>query len=188
MDKVFNLLIVGVGGQGTILASNIVTQAAMNAGLDAKKSEIHGMSQRGGTVFSHVRFGKKVFSPVIPKGKVDVLISLEEMETLRWTQFLNRNSRLILLNNRILPANTAEYPEGLTERIKAQFDNVISIDPKEYTQKLGNAKFLNVFLLGVLSNYVDLSEDCWKDAIEALVPQGTFEKNYEAFLIGKECK
>ena len=97
MDKVFNLLIVGVGGQGTILASNIVTQAAMNAGLDAKKSEIHGMSQRGGAVFSHVRFGKKVYSPVIAKGNVDVLISLEEMETLRWTEFLNKDSQLIVL-------------------------------------------------------------------------------------------
>lgn len=188
MNKVFNLLIVGVGGQGTILASNIVTQAAINAGLDAKKSEIHGMSQRGGAVFSHVRFGKKVFSPVIAKGKVDVLLSLEEMETLRWTEFLNKNSRLIVLNNRILPINATTYPEGLTEKIKMQFNNVISIDPQEYTEKLGNAKFLNVFLLGVLSNYVDLSENCWKNAIKTLVPQGTFEKNYEAFLIGKECK
>ena len=188
MDKVFNLLIVGVGGQGTILASNIVTQAAMNAGLDAKKSEIHGMSQRGGAVFSHVRFGKKVYSPVIAKGNVDVLISLEEMETLRWTEFLNKDSQLIVLNNRILPANTAEYPQGLTDKIKSQLNNVVSIDPEEYSKKLGNAKYLNVFLLGVLSNYVELPEDCWKNAIESLVPQGTFDKNYEAFLTGKEYK
>ena len=188
MDKVFNLLIVGVGGQGTILASNIVTQAAMNSGLDAKKSEIHGMSQRGGAVFSHVRFGDKVYSPVIARGKVDVLLSLEEMETLRWTEFLNKDSRLIVLNNRILPANTAEYPQGLTEKIKSQFNNVISIDPDEYTKKLGNAKYLNVFLLGVLSNYVKLPEESWKDAIQSLVPNGTFDKNYEAFLIGKDYK
>lgn len=188
MEKVFNLLIVGVGGQGTILASNIVSQAAMNAGLDAKKSEIHGMSQRGGAVFSHVRFGEKVYSPVIAKGKVDVLLSLEEMETLRWTEFLNKDSRLIVLNNRILPANTAEYPQGLTEKIKSQFNNVISIDPDEYTKKLGNAKYLNVFLLGVLSNYVKLPEESWKDAIQSLVPNGTFDKNYEAFLIGKDYK
>ncbi len=188
MEGVFNLLIVGVGGQGTILASNIVTQAAINAGLDAKKSEIHGMSQRGGAVFSHVRFGDKVYSPVIAKGKVDVLISLEEMETLRWTEFLNKDSQLIVLNNRILPANTAEYPQGLTDKIKSLFHNVVSIEPDEYTKKLGNAKYLNVFLLGVLSNYVKLPEESWKDAIQSLVPNGTFDKNYEAFLIGKEYK
>jgi indolepyruvate ferredoxin oxidoreductase beta subunit len=146
------------------------------------------MSQRGGAVFSHVRFGDKVYSPVIAKGKVDVLLSLEEMETLRWTEFLNKDSRLIVLNNRILPANTAEYPQGLTEKIKSQFNNVISIDPDEYTKKLGNAKYLNVFLLGVLSNYVKLPEESWKDAIQSLVPNGTFDKNYEAFLIGKDYK
>ena len=137
MDKVFNLLIVGVGGQGTILASNIVTQAAMNAGLDAKKSEIHGMSQRGGAVFSHVRFGKKVYSPVIAKGNVDVLISLEEMETLRWTEFLNKDSQLIVLNNRILPANTAEYPQGLTDKIKSQFNNWIFLNCTGYAYGVG---------------------------------------------------
>ena len=130
----------------------------------------------------------KDYSPVIAKGKVDVLLSLEEMETLRWTEFLNKDSRLIVLNNRILPANTAEYPQGLTEKIKSQFNNVISIDPDEYTKKLGNAKYLNVFLLGVLSNYVKLPEESWKDAIQSLVPNGTFDKNYEAFLIGKDYK
>ena len=186
--KSTNIMIVGVGGQGTLLASKLLGKILIGLGYDVKVSELHGMSQRGGAVFSHVRFGKKVYSPVIAKGNVDVLISLEEMETLRWTEFLNKDSQLIVLNNRILPANTAEYPQGLTDKIKSQFNNVVSIDPEEYSKKLGNAKYLNVFLLGVLSNYVELPEDCWKNAIESLVPQGTFDKNYEAFLTGKEYK
>lgn len=188
MDRVFNLLIVGVGGQGTILASNIVTEAAMNAGLDAKKSEIHGMSQRGGSVFSHVRFGKEVHSPVIPKGCVDVIISLEEMEAARWTEFLNEDSKIIVLTNRILPANLTEYPEGVIAKMKEKFKNVITIDPEVYTERLGSNKYLNVFILGLLSNYVEIDEDCWKKAITALVPQGTAEKNYEAFVMGKKLK
>lgn len=189
MSNTTNILIVGVGGQGTILASNIITYAAMNAGLDAKKSEIHGMSQRGGSVFSHVRFGEKVSSPVIPKGKVDVLVSLEEMETARWTEYLNKDSKVIILKNRILPANVTEYPEGIIAELAAEFVNTIVIDPKEYTEKLGSEKFLNVFQLGALSNYVaSISNDNWKNAIEELVPQGTFEKNHEAFIAGKNYK
>lgn len=185
MDKAFNLLIVGVGGQGTILASNIVSQAAMNSDLDVKKSEIHGMSQRGGSVFSHVRFGKKVYSPVIAKGQADVILSLEEMETLRWTDFLNKDSKIIILTHRILPANVESYPEGAIVKLKELFANVITVDPKEYAEKLGNVKFLNVFLLGVLSEYVSFPEGAWKEALKMLVPVGTFEKNYEAFLAGK---
>lgn len=183
--KVTNILIVGVGGQGTILASNVVSYAAMNAGLDVKKSEIHGMSQRGGSVFSHVRFGKTVSSPVIPLGEVDVLISLEEMETARWLDYLNKDSKVIILTNRIFPANVTVYPEGIVSEISAKLTNTIAIDPKKYTEKLGNEKFLNIFLLGVLSKFIQIPDDCWNKAIKSLVPEGTFDKNLEAFNAGK---
>ena len=105
-----NILIVGVGGQGTILASDILCAAAMNAGLDAKKSEIHGMSQRGGSVFSHVRYAPRVYSPVIPRGQVDIIVALEEMEAARWIDWLVPGGRLVVSGTRILPANVQTYP------------------------------------------------------------------------------
>lgn len=188
MDKIYSVLIVGVGGQGTILASNILTQAAINAGLDSKKSEIHGMSQRGGSVFSHVRFGKKVHSPVIPLNQADILVSLEEMETARWLDYVNGESNLIILNHRILPANVSVYPEGIIDEIKTKYKNVTIIDQESMLEKIGNSKYLNVFLLGVVSKFLAIPETAWQAAIKDLVPAGTFEKNYEAFTAGKNLE
>ncbi len=186
MKKTFNILIVGVGGQGTILASDILSQAIMNSGYDIKKNEIHGMSQRGGSVFSHIRFGKKVQSPVIPEGETDIMIALEEMETIRWLNYLNPESKLIISQKKINPTGVIQYPEGIIDILKKEFKSIITIDPKKIEQKIQNIKFLNVTILGILSNLLSLKKDAWKNSIEMLVPEGTFENNWNAFQSGKK--
>jgi indolepyruvate ferredoxin oxidoreductase beta subunit len=185
-DKIWNILMVGVGGQGIILASDILASAALASGFDAKKSEIHGMSQRGGSVFSHVRFGKKVFSPVIPEGGADILLSLELMETLRWLAFAGPATRFVVSREQILPANTTEYPAGIEAEIRSLSPGALFLDPVELIKKIGDKKFANVALCGILGSRLDLPETSWKQAIEAHVPQGTGEANWQAFLIGRE--
>jgi len=182
MDKNFNILMVGVGGQGIILASNIISRLALIHGLDVKKSEIHGMSQRGGSVFSHIRLGEKVYSPTIPEGEVDVLISLEEMETIRWIGFLNDNTRIFLTDTRILPAEVEEYPENIKEELQAKFKNFFVINQKDILEKVGKPKFLNTGILGFVSNHLQFSEDEWKQSIKEEVPEGSFDENWKAFL------
>ncbi len=186
MDKNFNILIVGVGGQGIILASDIITKAALFSGCDAKKSEIHGMSQRGGSVFSHIRFGKKVYSPVIPEKEVDLLISLEEMETLRWLDFINDNGKIVLSESRIIPLESKEYPSNALEEVKKHNKNVTVIKPNELLKKIGKPKFLNTAIIGASSNFLDIDENSWKKAIKEEVPAGTFDENWEAFDIGRK--
>lgn len=185
MNNIFNILIVGVGGQGIILASDVITEAAMLAGFDAKKSEIHGMSQRGGSVFSHIRFGEKVFSPVIPESEANILISLEEMETLRWLSYVNEETKIFFMKTQILPAEINDYPQGIEEKMKKNYNNVITIIPEELIKKIGKPKYLNTALLGFVSNHINFTEDVWKKAISANVPDGTFDENWNAFLIGK---
>jgi indolepyruvate ferredoxin oxidoreductase beta subunit len=177
---------VGVGGQGIILASDILTRTAMESGYDAKKSEIHGMSQRGGSVFSHIRFGKKIFSPSISRGQADVLFSLEEMEALRWLPYANRESLVIVLRTRINPANIDIYPESVEEELGKRVRRLRFLDPEELRNEIGHQKFLNVALLGVLSSAVPLPDDAWRRAIKGEVPEGTFEQNWNAFLAGRK--
>ncbi len=185
MSGTFNILMVGVGGQGIIMASDIVSLAAMNAGLDVKKSEIHGMSQRGGSVFSHIRFGEKVYSPVISKGEADVLFSLEEMETFRWLGFVNVESKVICLRNRIAPQGIEAYPENLEEELRKVCPSVSFVEPGPLKETIGDARFLNVALVGLLSTYTNFDESSWAKAIEEKVPEGTFDGNWKAFLAGK---
>ncbi len=186
MDKTINVLMVGVGGQGTVLSSNIMSLAAMFDGYDVKKSEIHGMSQRGGSVFSHVRFGEKVYSAVIPAHEADVLLSLEEMETLRWLNYLKPDGKIICLQENILPATVNEYPQGTAEFLNKNFSNTCLVDPKELKSSLKNTKVLNVALLGVLSNMLKISDESWEKAIMELTPRGTGELNIMAFQTGKK--
>ena len=185
MGKVFNVLMVGVGGQGIIMASDIFALAAMYSGNDVKKSEIHGMSQRGGSVFSHIRFGEKVHSPVISHGEADVLFSLEEMETLRWIEFAGIDTTIICLKTRINPAMVETYPPGIEDEIRRISSNVSFIDPKPILDRIENKKFLNVTLIGLISGFVNFSDESWKKAIMEKVPRGTHEGNWNAFLTGK---
>lgn len=183
-ESITNILMVGVGGQGTVLSSDILTLAAMYDGHDAKKSEIHGMSQRGGSVFSHVRFGRQVHSPVIPEGEADVLLSLEELETLRWLDYLRPNAAIICLKERILPATITEYPDGIPEFLADKYPRSRFADPATLKNLLGNNKVLNVALLGMLSRLISVSIPSWTRAISELVPPGTQELNLKAFEIG----
>jgi indolepyruvate ferredoxin oxidoreductase beta subunit len=176
---------VGVGGQGIVLASDIVSLAALYAGHDVKKSEIHGMSQRGGSVFSHIRFGEKVYSPVIPEGTVDILVSLEEMETLRWLPYLNADTKIFFTKTRINPPNVTEYPLNIDREIKKTFHNSRVIDPTRVNEKTGNAKFLNTALLGLVSTCLDFPDEAWRRSMRENVPDGTYEANWAAFTAGK---
>lgn len=182
----YNILMVGVGGQGIIVASDILTLAAMFSGYDAKKSEIHGMSQRGGSVFAHIRFGEKVYSPTISEGEADILFSLEEMETIRWLNYASAESLVITLRTRIKPVMVGTYPEGIEEELRKQCRNIQFLEQDKLRKEIGNVKFFNVALLGVLSSHIDFKEEAWKRAIERRVPEGFYKENWDAFHIGRD--
>ena len=185
-----NVLIVGVGGQGIILASEILTDVAMQAGMDVKKSEVHGMAQRGGVVSSHVRFGKEVFSPLIPRGSADVVLAYEAAEGLRWCHDVKDGGTVIVNTQRLIPpiAMTKEwdYPMDAIEQIKAQGVDVIGVDVAEICQELGNPRLGSTVLLGTLSTKLSIPDSIWLEVIQRRVPKGTEELNIKAFHRGKE--
>jgi len=184
-----NVLIVGVGGQGVLLASEILCEVAKLLGLDAKKSEVHGMSQRGGVVTSHVRFGKKVYSPLIPLGEADIILSFEIAEALRWVHYLRPGGTLIASDQKIIPPITTtgkfSYPEDIEKKIKARAPKTKVVAAYDIGKKLGNPRLVNTILLGVLSREIDLEEDKWLQVIERMAPKGTGEINKKAFLEGR---
>jgi len=184
-----NVLITGVGGQGVLLASEILCEVAKVLGLDAKKSEVHGMSQRGGVVTSHVRFGTKVYSPLIPEGEADVILAFEMAEGLRWVHYLKPGGALIASDQKMIPPITTtgkfSYPERLEEKMKARVPNTKIIAAYDIARKLGNPRLVNTVLLGVLSRAIDLEEDRWLQVIERMAPKGTGELNKKAFLEGR---
>lgn len=184
-NDVKSILMVGVGGQGIITSSDILTMAAIYSGYDAKKNEIHGMSQRGGSVFSHIRFGKKVYSSVIPLGQADILMSLEQMETLRWIKYANALSTVITTKIQIKPPMVDDYPLGIEDEIKRLCKNLIFIDTEALKNKIENIKYINVALLGIMSNYISFADDAFKKAIKDKVPEQTFDANWNAFIVGK---
>lgn len=188
-EKIMNILLVGVGGQGIITSSEILAQAAVNAGYDTKKSEIHGMSQRGGSVFSHIRFGKQVYSPLIAHGQADILLSLEEMETLRWLQYAHKNTHMVVCRNKIKPAMLSKYPEGIETELKSLCKRLTLLNPEKLITKIGNLKFFNVALLGLISmdlQSFNITDESWENAIKKTVPHDFFEANCKAFQIGKQ--
>jgi indolepyruvate ferredoxin oxidoreductase beta subunit len=184
-----NVLIVGVGGQGVLLASEMLCEVAKVLGLDTKKSEVHGMSQRGGVVTSHVRFGKKVYSPLIAEGEADVILGFEIAEALRWVHYLRPGGTIIVNEQKMIPPITTtgkfSYPEKVEETIQKRVPNTKVIDAYSIALKLGNARLVNTILLGVLSNAIDLEEDKWLKVIERMAPKGTGEINKKAFLEGR---
>ena len=182
---IFNILITGVGGQGILLASDITANAAMKEGHDVKKSEIHGMSQRGGSVFSHIRFGKKVYSPVIPGGKTDIIISFEEMESIRWPEYIGEATRFYINNNRIMPEGAASYPDGIISSLEGKYKKVVTIDQEKLLKIIGKPKYLNTAILGIASNDINFNEESWKAAINEESPKGTYEENFDAFCKGR---
>ena len=191
-DGTTNVLIVGVGGQGVLLASEMLCEVAKVMGLDAKKSEVHGMSQRGGVVTSHVRFGKKVHSPLIEEGAADVILAFEVAEGLRWVHYLKPGGAIIVNEQKIFPpiitTGKFSYPEGVEDAIKARVPKTTVIDAYEIAKKLGNTRLVNTILIGVLSNDLDLEESKWLQVIERMVPKGTGEINKKAFIEGRAVK
>ncbi len=189
--KTRNIFLSGVGGQGTILASNILGQVLLNAGYDVKKAEVHGMAQRGGDVTTHFRFGKRVYSPLIRQGEVDFLISFELLEALRYINWVKSSGKIILNNYSILPPTVSlgkmEYPKEITETFKKYFKkNVWIIDGHGIAKALGNIQVANVVLIGALSNFFPkLKGKQWTDAIKELLPARLHEINVKAFHQGR---
>jgi indolepyruvate ferredoxin oxidoreductase beta subunit len=188
MPKVTNILMVGVGGQGIVLASDILAEAALVQGFDVKKSEIHGMSQRGGSVFSHVRFGDRIHSPLIPEGRAHAVYSLETMELLRFADYAAKEAHAVYLTEQILPSSVDVYPEGLEQKIAERFGSVVRVDKKILIARLDNPKTLNIATLGALSNLVQIEPSAFTTAIDRLVPRGTEQVNCRAFEIGQACR
>lgn len=184
-----NVLIVGVGGQGVILASDILSQVAMASGFDVKKNEAHGQSQRGGTVPSHVRFGKKVYSPVIGMGEADIVLAFEELEGLRFAHFLRHNGKLILNRQRIYPPRVTsgidQYPEDVTSILRENGIGVVDVDALVVANRLGNPVVVSTVLLGILSNYLDFSTRRWEEVIRKAIPEKHRKINLDAFEAGR---
>jgi indolepyruvate ferredoxin oxidoreductase beta subunit len=186
-----NVLIVGVGGQGIILASEILSGVAMAEGMDVKKSEVHGMAQRGGVVTSHVRFGLEVFSPLIPHGTADVILAYESAEGLRWCHELKPGGTIIVNSQRIIPPTASskeyDYPADALAQIRSLGVNMIEVDAAGICEEIGNPKLGSTVLLGTLSTQLSIPESAWLEVIQRRVPKGTEELNVTAFHRGKEA-
>lgn len=187
MERTTNILLVGVGGQGTILASKILGHVAQNLGAEVKVSEIHGMSQRGGSVVTQVRFGEKVYSPVIAPGTADVILAFEKLEALRWLPFLKEGGVMIVNNQEIDPMpvimGAAEYPQDIFRTLESAA-RTVKVPALAMAEACGSVKSVNVVLLGVLAKSLGLDEEVWLDALIHCVPQKTIEVNKKAFLQG----
>lgn len=187
-----NIMIVGVGGQGTLLASKMLGYVLLQRGYDVKVSEVHGMSQRGGSVVTYVRYGKKVYSPVIDKGEADVIISFEKLEAARWLEFLKKDGTIITNTQEVEPmpviTGAAAYPENLIEKMQAAGAKVDAKDFLSIAQEAGSAKAVNIALMGRLSTYFpEISDEQWQDVIEKIVPPKFLDLNRKAFEAGRNA-
>lgn len=188
-NKTKNIMIVGVGGQGTLLTSRILGGITMDAGYDVKLSEVHGMAQRGGSVVTFVRYGEKVAEPIVEEGQADVLIAFEMLEALRYTHFLKKDGVIVVNAHRIDPitvvTGAAEYPENIIEKLEQEY-RVFKVNALEEALKLGNSRVFNIIVLGVAARHMDFSKEAWLKVIEKTVPPKTVEINKKAFLSGLE--
>ena len=184
-----NIMIVGVGGQGSLLASRLLGRLFVDAGYDVKVSEVHGMSQRGGSVVTYVRYGDKVASPIIDKGQADCIISFELLEAARYLDYLKKGGKLVSNSQQIDPMpvviGSAEYPAALAEKIAALGVDADVFDALAVAEEAGSSKAVNIALMGRFSKYFDFSEDAWMSALEAVVPAKFLELNKKAFALGK---
>lgn len=182
-----NIMIVGVGGQGTLLTSRILGGIILENGYDIKLSEVHGMAQRGGSVVTFVRYGDNVAEPIVEEGQADILIAFERLEALRYAHFLKKDGVIIVNDQRIDPMpvviGAAAYPEGIIEGLEKSH-RVIKVDAMEEAKKLGNTKTFNVIVLGVVASHMDFKKDQWIKVIESTVPAKTVEINKKAFEVG----
>ena len=186
-----NIMIVGVGGQGTLLTSRIIGKAAMESGYDVKISEVHGMAQRGGSVVTFVRYGESVSEPVVEEGQADVIIAFERLEALRYAHFLKKDGVIVVNDCRIDPMTVVtgakEYPENILENLKTDH-TVYAIDAQKVAIELGNSKVLNSVVLGFAAGFIGFDREAWLNTVTATVPPKTIEINQKAFLYGYEVK
>lgn len=184
-----NVMIVGVGGQGSLLASKLLGHLLLSEGYDVKVSEVHGMSQRGGSVVTYVRFGEKVYSPIIDKGEADFIVSFEKLEAARYVEYLKPTGRIVVNTQEIDPmpviTGAMEYPSDLIADIESKGITVDAMDCLTLAQEAGSAKAVNLVLMGRLSKYFDIPEEKWLQAIEDCVPAKFVEMNRKAFALGR---
>lgn len=185
-----SMMIVGVGGQGSLLASRLIGNVLLSCGYDVKLSEVHGMSQRGGSVVTYVKYGEKVYSSIVDKGEADYIISFELLEAARYLPFLKKDGKIVTSTQTITPmpviTGAMEYPEGLTEKLKAKAD-VTAIDALALAEQAGSPKAANVVLMGKLSAMADIPEEIWNKALEQTVPAKFLELNKKAFALGRNA-
>lgn len=192
MMETKSILLAGVGGQGILLASDILCNVFMAAGLDVKKSEVHGMAQRGGCVTSHVRYGERVHSPLARKNEVDILVSFERMDTLRYLDYVKESGTVIINTEEIYPAavnlGASPYPTNVLETVRSFFDTVISIDAATLADRAGNIKTVNTVLLGALSSCMDIDTALWEKTLHESFPQKLIDVNWKAFCLGRNVQ
>ena len=183
-----SIMIVGVGGQGTLLASRILGAAMLSQGYDVKVSEVHGMSQRGGSVVTYVKFGEKIASPIIDAGEADFILAFEQLEAARWLPYLKPNGKIIANTQRIDPmpviTGAAEYPQGIAEALQGAQVSVQALDALALAEQAGSAKAVNVVLLGALARRMDLPKEVWLEAVRGTVKPQFAGMNLKAFELG----
>ena len=191
MAETKNIMIVGVGGQGTLLTSRILGGITVEAGYDVKLSEVHGMAQRGGSVVTYVRYGEKVAEPIVEEGQADVLIAFERLEALRYAHFLKKDGVIIVNDQRIDPmpvvTGVAKYPDGIIEELSKKY-RVVSVDAMDEAIKMGNSRVFNVIILGIAAKNMDFPKEQWIEVIKKTVPPKTIDINVAAFEKGYEHK
>ena len=182
-----NIMIVGVGGQGTLITSRILGGIARLAGYDVKVSEVHGMAQRGGSVVTYVRYGDSVAEPLVEEGQADILIAFERLEAMRYIHFLKKDGVLVLNDQRIDPVTVLtgafDYPEDIVDKMKTR-RNVVSIDARSAAIKIGNARVFNSIIVGLVAKNLEFTKEAWLEVIEQTVPPKMIDMNKEAFLLG----
>ncbi|WP_195984699.1 indolepyruvate oxidoreductase subunit beta [Clostridium sp. D33t1_170424_F3] len=188
MSNVKSIMIVGVGGQGTLLTSRVLGNAMLNQGVDVKVSEVHGMSQRGGSVVTYVRYGEKVYSPIIAQGGADILLAFEALEAARYLPWLKPDGTVIVNTQQMDPMSVVtgqkEYPEDILGEVKKQGAKMVAIDALGLAEQAGSVKAVNVVLIGAMAKKLDLPKEVWIDTIKATVPQKFIDLNLKAFELG----
>lgn len=190
-----NIMIVGVGGQGTLLTSRILGDVALSSGLDVKVSEVHGMSQRGGSVVTYVKMGEKVYSPVIEKNEADIILCFEKLEALRWIDYAKKDATIVINNQRIDPMpviiGKAKYPDNIIEKIKANYKKVVDVPALDMAKECGSIKAVNVVMIGVMAQCTKIDKEVWLKAVEKTVKPQFLDVNIKAFNSGydyaREC-
>ncbi|MGI5905655.1 MAG: indolepyruvate oxidoreductase subunit beta [Candidatus Pararuminococcus gallinarum] len=192
MSESKSIMIVGVGGQGSLLASRILGNVLLSQGYDVKVSEVHGMSQRGGSVVTYVKYSEdKVYSPIVELGEADAIISFEVLEAARYVSYLKKGGKIIVSDQQIDPmpviTGAAQYPADIVKKIRDKGIHILDLDALSLAKEAGNAKAANVVLMGALSNIMDFDEQVWLDAVRACVPQKFLELNLKAFDLGRKA-